>query len=264
MASTIARAGSVALTELQSDLTQLSITLYDIYELMNADMRGVNDYWQDGKYKEFIQSYQPQIQKCEEIATRYAKWCSDVLQPTIDNVIAVETTDVGSGDSAVGVVAGGTAVVGGAGFVGGFNMNGKTTRIPQAVSISNGCGSENSWVSRNGAKFIGRPVDALIAGTSIKDQDASCDQHDLDYHFGVDKETADNDFKQRSRFMGGAVKWAETKSYESYMQAQKDRQISQQLQSEHLSQWEESHQQSFDAAHNYFKPDIMDVIENSK
>ena len=108
MASTIARVGSVALTELQHDLTQLSNTLHDIYELMNAEMRGVNEYWQDGKYQEFVQGYQPQIQKCEEIATRYAKWCSDVLQPTIDNVIAVETTDVSGG--AVSSVGGGASV----------------------------------------------------------------------------------------------------------------------------------------------------------
>ena len=98
MDSTIARVGSVALTELKSDLTQLSQTLHQIYELMNADMRQVNAAWQDNKYQEFVQGYQPQIRKCEDIANRYAEWCARVLDPTIENVIAVETTDVSGAD----------------------------------------------------------------------------------------------------------------------------------------------------------------------
>ena len=107
--ATIARVGSVALTELKADLTRLSKTLHQIYELMNADMRQVNAAWQDGKYQEFVAAYQPQIQKCEEIANRYADWCMRVLDPTIENVIAVERTDVGSGGVS-GPVGGGSSV----------------------------------------------------------------------------------------------------------------------------------------------------------
>lgn len=86
--------GSAALTELKNDLTQLSTTLHEIYELMNTDMRNIGDAWQDGKYQEFVEGYRPQINKCEEIANRYAEWCQRVLDPTIENVIAVEKTDV--------------------------------------------------------------------------------------------------------------------------------------------------------------------------
>ena len=90
--------GSVALMDLKNDLTQLSKALHVIYDLMNADMRQVGEVWQDGKYQEFVQGYQPQIQKCEEIANRYADWCTRVLEPTIQNVIAVEQTNVSGAD----------------------------------------------------------------------------------------------------------------------------------------------------------------------
>lgn len=98
MDSTIAKVGSVALTELKSNLTQLSQTLHQIYELMNADMRQVNAAWQDAKYQEFVQGFQPRIRKCEDIANRYAEWCARVLDPTIENVVAVETLDVSGAD----------------------------------------------------------------------------------------------------------------------------------------------------------------------
>lgn len=132
MASSIAKVSSAALTELQSDLTRLSSTLHKIYELMNADMRQVNVAWQDAKYQEFVQNYQPQIQKCEDIANRYSEWCTRVLNPTIENVVAVERTDVGGsgglngGSSPSGMVGGttATAAVGGSGLVGSVKMNG--------------------------------------------------------------------------------------------------------------------------------------------
>ena len=102
---------SAALIELKNDLTQLSKALHVIYDLMNADMRQLGDTWQDGKYQEFVQGYQPQIQKCEEIANRYADWCARVLEPTIQNVVVVEKTDVsGASIGAGGSVGGGNAV----------------------------------------------------------------------------------------------------------------------------------------------------------
>lgn len=99
MATSGAVTGSVALTELKKDLTELSATLHEIYELMSEDMRNVGEAWQDGKYQEFVDGYRPQINKCEEISERYKEWCMRVLDPTIENVIAVEKTDVGGGGS---------------------------------------------------------------------------------------------------------------------------------------------------------------------
>ena len=146
MDSTIARVGSEALSVLKTDLTVLSKTLHDIYELMNADMRQVNVAWQDSKYQEFVDHYQPQIQKCDEIANRYAEWCARVLDPTIENVISVETTDVGSGNGSVGgwgsaaAVGGGMAAAGVAGATG-FNL-GPNQGIRSTTKMGNSSAGE--------------------------------------------------------------------------------------------------------------------------
>lgn len=108
MASTNAITSSAALVELKTDLMRLSKTLHVIYDLMNADMSQVGQIWQDGKYEEFVQGYRPQINKCEETSVRYTEWCQRVLDPTIENVVAVEMTDVGGGG--VSSVGGGTPI----------------------------------------------------------------------------------------------------------------------------------------------------------
>ena len=104
---------SAALTELKSDLTRLSATLHVIYDLMKTDMSQIGEAWQDGKYQEFIQGYEPQINKCEEISERYKEWCMKVLDPTIENVIAVERTDVSGGAGGGSTFGGGSATDGG-------------------------------------------------------------------------------------------------------------------------------------------------------
>lgn len=164
MGTSIAKVSSAALTELQSDLTRLSSTLHKIYELMNADMRQVNVAWQDAKYQEFVQNYQPQIQKCEDIASRYSEWCTRVLDPTIENVTAVETTDVG-GDSVGGVgssnvansaVAGGVAA-GGAGIISGFNMGDEkpiSTNPNADLDARCGTGKHAETTTKDKAHFI--------------------------------------------------------------------------------------------------------------
>ena len=128
MATSNAVTSSAALTELKSDLTQLSATLHEIFDLMDADMRQIGNAWQDGKYEEFVQGYRPQINKCEEISVRYSEWCARVLDPTIENIIAVETTDVGGGGGSFG--GGSSADIGGSSMapestgrkISGFNL----------------------------------------------------------------------------------------------------------------------------------------------
>jgi hypothetical protein len=128
MASSYLEVGSKALTELQNDLTNLSKTLHELFELMNADMRQVGEAWRDGKYEEFVQGYRPQINKCEEISKRYAEWCRRVLEPAIEECIDIETTDVGgdgSGSAGGGVSSGvsdGAPASSGGGKFDGFNM----------------------------------------------------------------------------------------------------------------------------------------------
>ncbi len=111
MATGKAQVSSAALNELKSNLTSLSKSLHMIYDLLNADMSQIGREWQDRKYEEFVEGYRPQINKCEEISIRYNEWCQRVLVPTIDNVIAVETTDVGGGGGSVGSSFGGGASV---------------------------------------------------------------------------------------------------------------------------------------------------------
>ena len=180
MATSIARVGSVALTELKADLTCLSKTLHQIYELMNADMRQVNAAWQDGKYQEFVQNYQPQIQKCEEIANRYADWCTRVLDPTIENVISVERTDVGGGGGSVGGVspadmAGGAAAVtavSGAGVAGGFNL-GNSQSSPQKPS---------SKVAADIDAFLNKPATGMKKNSFSEADKACVDKFGEGYH----------------------------------------------------------------------------------
>ncbi len=147
MASSNAITSSAALAELKTDLTNLSATLHEISELMNTDMSQVGEAWQDNKYQEFVDNYAPQIQKCEDIADRYNEWCKKVLDPTIDNVIAVERTDVGGVSSpvkdvkAVGMMAGvgvGTVAAVTAASVGKrvFNMGSTKTASPHLQSNS--------------------------------------------------------------------------------------------------------------------------------
>lgn len=147
MASSYLEVGSQGLTELKNDLTNLSKALHELFELMNADMRQVGEAWRDGKYEEFVSGYRPQIAKCEEISERYAEWCKKVLEPAIEECIAIETTDVG-GDSG-NSTSGGVAAASGGGSSGtngandkfaGFNMGGnKAEKFHQASDdIKNG------------------------------------------------------------------------------------------------------------------------------
>ncbi len=258
---------SNALSDLRNDLTQLSKALHVIYDLMNADMRQVGEAWQDSKYQEFVRDYQPQIQKCEEIANRYSDWCVKVLEPTIQNVVAVEMTDVSGGAFSVeglgSAVIGGAAVtgtvVGGVVIANGFNLGSNNDSKPstKAVPISNGCGSETDPKSFAAAK-IGRLADAKLASAGQPwneysewvAQGESCNIHDKCYYEGEGKEKCDIEFQQRSPIMGSAVRMAQETSGKSYAEAQMDRLKSQRLQ----PIWEEEHQQSLDA--NNYRVDI--------
>ena len=252
MNATNAEVSSEALTGLQENLRNLSSSLHDLYDVMNADMSQVRDFWQDPKYQEFVDGYKPQVNKCEEISQRYNQWCASVLQEAIDKVVKIEMADVGGG------FAGGssTASIGGATASGNmspindsqksgkysFKLEGEGTT--RAQKISNGCGSEFSVKSQIGAKAA-KPIDAYLSDSTIEQQNASCDQHDKDYFHGVPKEKADNDFQLRSPIMGSFVKkkkYAE-ESNQSYDAAQVDRLNSERLQ----PTWEEEHQQSLDS-----------------
>ena len=102
MATGIAKTSSVALTNLRDELLRLSGTLLDTYDILDTDMTQLGDEWRDDKYKEFIDEYQPQIKKCEEISIRYKEWCEEKINPIIETVEELEIQDVTLFDNSVG------------------------------------------------------------------------------------------------------------------------------------------------------------------
>lgn len=142
MASDYSKVSSKALIELKTDLTHLSESLHEIYDLMNADMSQVGEYWEDPKYAEFVSGYKPQIAKCEEISERYSEWCKRVLDPTIEKVVLIETTDVGGdggssggGAAAAAVAGGGSSGSSGGDKFDGFNMGDKPLSNAEKAEI---------------------------------------------------------------------------------------------------------------------------------
>ena len=130
------------------------------------------------------------------------------------------------------------------GFGIGANAQSNGQKTTQATTISNGCGSEENSVkgavSRVGANYGAKQVDAVVTGTSVKQQNASCDQHDKDYYNQVGRQKADNDFQKRSPVMGTVVKKGGSES--SYNAAAKDKPQSEKLQ----PTWEKENQQCLD------------------
>jgi len=143
MAANNAEVSSEALTGLQTDLTQLSNSLHEIFDLMNADMSQVGEAWRDGKYEEFVNGYRPQINKCEEISVRYHDWCTRILSPAIERVVEVEQSNVGGDGSGTAVSSGSAAAGAGAsgaivsslnnGKATGFNMGDKSSATSQST-----------------------------------------------------------------------------------------------------------------------------------
>lgn len=88
------KVGSAVLEELQTDLLNLSSTLNDIYEMMNADVSAVGEQWKDNKFDEFVEGYRPQIDKCGEISERYSQWAKAYLNPVIEHVKKLEGISV--------------------------------------------------------------------------------------------------------------------------------------------------------------------------
>lgn len=136
MASSNAVTSSDSLIELKNKLTQLSDTMHDICEQLEADMSQLCETWRDRQYQEFVQGYQPHIKKCEEISMRYKDWCAKVLGPTIERIVAVEETDVSGTDSGVFV---GSAIA--AGAVGTATVSG---------NISSASGGNSEFVQKSG------------------------------------------------------------------------------------------------------------------
>lgn len=161
-----------ALSELRNDLSQLSKTLHEVFDLMTADMSNISQDWQDRQYEQFKEAYSKQIQKCEDISVQYNRWCTSILDTTIANVEAVEHTNVvsGGGSSLSGVAAAsvGTVAAGVAGKASAFNMGKQHTRT------TNGNGSSGTLNQIDA--FLNKKSPAAQVKKPISRADQECEK----------------------------------------------------------------------------------------
>ena len=162
-----------ALSELRNDLSQLSKTLHDVFDLMTADMSNIGQEWQDGQYEQFKEAYSKQIHKCEDISVRYNRWCTSILDTTIANVEAVEHTNVvsGGGNSLSGATTssiGATAAEGVSGKAAAFNLGKQHT--------SNANGNESSGTLNQIDAFLNKKIPAARVKKTISRADQECEK----------------------------------------------------------------------------------------
>lgn len=122
--------GSIALEQLKDDLTVLANNLRELHSTLISQMNTLGESWQDNQYQQFIDGYKPQIEKCSEIANRYDYGCKNFLAPQIENVRAIEQTDLsgsfGGGMSSAGT-GDGTMASNSSSVGGSFNLGGTPT-----------------------------------------------------------------------------------------------------------------------------------------
>lgn len=114
----------------------------------------------------------------------------------------------------------------------------------KAEPIANGCGPASGSISTFFAK-AGQAVDTHNSvnkeGMALHDahdyHEESCNTHDKCYYKGEDKGKCDREFQERSGVMGWGVSNASWLSEPAYVQAQKDRQLSEELR----PIWEKEH-----------------------
>lgn len=88
------KVGSEALIELQNSLQSLAEALSDIGDLLGANLSALNEHWCDRQFESYEEAFRPNIEKCNEIASRYLEWNSKVLLPMIEHVIKMEQSPV--------------------------------------------------------------------------------------------------------------------------------------------------------------------------
>lgn len=125
--------GSIALEQLKDDLTVLANNLRELHSTLTSQMTTLGESWQDSQYQQFVDGYKPQIEKCAEIADRYDYGCKNFLAPQIENVRAIEQTDLSGGGFGSGIgtaSADNMAAASGNGMASNFNLGGQSTSGP--------------------------------------------------------------------------------------------------------------------------------------
>lgn len=80
---------------LQSELLKLSGNLKEIYIFLNSDLRKLSYGWQDRKFMEFEEKFEPIKEEIRKISESYEIWAKGALKRTIDKLIEVDDTSMG-------------------------------------------------------------------------------------------------------------------------------------------------------------------------
>lgn len=83
------------LYKLQSELINLSKEIDGVCEFIETDLRNLNYSWDDRKFDEFEESITPKRIKIKMISENYYVWAKTVLQKHIDDLIDLNSSNMG-------------------------------------------------------------------------------------------------------------------------------------------------------------------------
>lgn len=83
------------LYKLQNELINLSREIDDVCEFIETDLRNLNYSWDDRKFDELVESITPKRLKIKMISECYYAWAKTVLQKHIDDLIALNGSNMG-------------------------------------------------------------------------------------------------------------------------------------------------------------------------
>ena len=81
---------SKSLTELQTELKNLSDNLKELYDVLSTAVTAANEQWQDGKYDEFVNEFRSSKETVIELSDKYKEWANSYLPPRIELAIQYE------------------------------------------------------------------------------------------------------------------------------------------------------------------------------
>ena len=83
------------LIDFQSKLRQLSEELQNIYDFLKHDLTELSCEWEDQKFYEFDEAFEPKKEEIRKISECYRDWANGKLQETIDRLIDKGRTPMG-------------------------------------------------------------------------------------------------------------------------------------------------------------------------
>lgn len=84
------------LFRLQKELINLSKEIDKVCEFLKSDLSNLNYSWDDRKFVEFEESIMPKRVRIKMLSEKYCIWADTVLQKHIDNLIDLNSSDMGT------------------------------------------------------------------------------------------------------------------------------------------------------------------------